>query len=268
MQQRCLGTPESLPVRQLPPLDAHAHIDADIASSDLDDLDALVFAVTRSLDEAEVATQRSDRLAIWGVGCHPGLKKAQDAFDVERFDELLQRTPFVGEVGLDGSSRVPMEQQTRVLAGLLEALASSPRIASLHSYGATAETIEALGTDPPPGIVLHWWLGTPEETKRAVDLGCYFSVNSSGARRAEVMRSIPADRLLTETDHPFGDRRSGPGRRPGQVGDVERAIAVSLDLDPPEVRRLVWANFASLVRLTGCSGQLPRQVRVALAAAT
>lgn len=47
-------------MKRLPPIDLHAHIEADIASSDLSELGSLVFAATRSLDEAEQALGRSD----------------------------------------------------------------------------------------------------------------------------------------------------------------------------------------------------------------
>ena len=86
-------------MRRILPLDAHAHIGADIERSEMVKLGAFVMAVTRTLDEADVATRRDDPMAVWGVGCHPGLSKAQRGFDVGRFQELVARTPFVGELG-------------------------------------------------------------------------------------------------------------------------------------------------------------------------
>ena len=83
-------------MRSLPPLDAHTHIDANIEPAEIKNLGAFVMAVTRTLDEADIATRRDDDMAIWGVGCHPGLKKAQQAFDADRFQQLLIRTPFAG----------------------------------------------------------------------------------------------------------------------------------------------------------------------------
>ena len=55
-------------MRALPPLDLHAHIDTGIAAAELTALQAVVFAVTRSLDEAARALNRSDGMTIWGVG--------------------------------------------------------------------------------------------------------------------------------------------------------------------------------------------------------
>lgn len=59
--------------------------------------------------------------------------------------------------------------------------------------------------------------------RRAVDRGRYFSVNEgmlASATGLRVMREIPIDRVLTETDGPFlarGDARIKPG-------DVGRAV--------------------------------------------
>ena len=252
-------------MRSLPPIDAHTHIDADIDHAEIRNLGALVMAVTRTLDEADIATRRDDGMTIWGVGCHPGLKTAQSAFDAHRFEELLTRTAFAGELGLDGKSRVPMDKQVETLFEAFDVLRRTPRLASLHSYAATGQLLELLEAGSPPGIILHWWLGDAQQTRRAVNLGCYFSVNASSVRRKDVLAGIPRDRLLTETDHPFGDRRSRP-RRPGLVDDVERALGHQHGMSPREVRRLMWSNLRVLISTTGCSTMLPPETRVALIA--
>ena len=252
-------------MRSPPPIDAHAHIDADIDPLEIRKLGAFVIAVTRTLDEADIATLRTDNMAVWGVGCHPGLKKAQNAFDTNRFEELLTRTAVAGELGLDGKSRVSMDQQVATLEKALNVLRRKPRLASLHSNAATGQLLELLEACCPPGIVLHWWLGDARQTERAVELGCYFTVNASSVRRKDVLAAIPMDRVLTETDHPFGDRRSRP-RRPGSVADVEQALGLQHGMSPSEVRRLMWSNLRLLIKTTGCSTMLPPETRVALAA--
>ena len=254
-------------MRNLPPIDAHTHIDVDIDDFAIRSLGALVMAVTRSLDEADIATRRGDGMAIWGVGCHPGLKMAQNAFEAHRFQELLTRTALAGELGLDGKSRVPMNQQVETLSQAFDVLHRTPRLTSLHSYAATGQLLELLEAGSPPGIILHWWLGDEEQTQRAVELGCYFSVNASSVKRKDVLAQIPRDRLLTETDHPFGDKRSRLPR-PGRVDDVEQAIGRQHGMSPSEVRRLMWSNFRVLILTTGCSTMLPRETRVVYAANT
>lgn len=99
----------------LPPIDAHAHIDVRIAPSELQALGAFVFAVTRSLDEWDAAQRRRDHMTQWGVGCRPAVPTAVTAFSEVRFARALETAAFVGEVGLDRRSRVPMQRQVAVL---------------------------------------------------------------------------------------------------------------------------------------------------------
>lgn len=251
-------------MRTLPPLDLHAHVDTGIEFAELTALGAIVFAVTRSLDEAERALKRSDQTTIWGVGCHPGLVGVQRAFDPKRFRALAERTPYVGEIGLDGASRVPMDMQRNTLTSVLSVLQRNPRITSLHSYRATSEILSLIAEFPQPGLILHWWLGTASETSRAVELGCYFSVNRSSARRTELLAQIPLNRVLPETDHPFGNKGHGL-QRPGEVRHVEAALADAYGLGRAEIRRQTWRNLASIALESKTGRLLPSRIRRQLA---
>lgn len=195
------------------------------------------------------------------MGCHPGLVSAHEAFDIKRFASLITRTAFVSEIGLDGSSRVPVATQEATLDSILTILQRAPRIASLHSYRATDHVIAALERRPIRGAILHWWLGDAGDTRRAVELGCFFSVNASCVRRTDLLGLIPLDRLLTETDHPFGDRRSGAAARPGHVTTVEESLARQHGKAVATIRSAMWTNLARLVSETGCAQLLPRAVR-------
>ncbi|MFI2214802.1 TatD family hydrolase [Streptomyces sp. NPDC020141] len=248
----------------LPPLDMHAHIDTSVPADDLAGLGAVVFVATRSLAEAAQAVQRHDERIIWGVGIHPGLARSHTGFDPDTFTRLIDRTPLVSEIGLDGKSRVPMDRQQATLRRVLAVLARTPRIASIHSYAACAQVLDELERSPAPGMVLHWWLGEPALTARAVGLGCYFSLNASAVRNTTLLEAIPLDRVLTETDHPFGDHSSRPPF-PGNVALVEQALACHHQMTPEDIRRIVWCNLATLVRDTRCAAQLSRRVRSHLA---
>ncbi|MFJ3975880.1 TatD family hydrolase [Streptomyces sp. NPDC090021] len=171
---------------------------------------------------------------------------------------------MVSEIGLDGKSRVPMDRQQATLRRVLAVLARTPRIASIHSYAACAQVLDELERSPAPGMVLHWWLGEPALTARAVGLGCYFSLNASAIRKTTLLEAIPLDRVLTETDHPFGDRSSRPPL-PGNVALIEQALARHHQMTPEDIRRIVWRNLATLVRDTRCAAQLSRRVRSHLA---
>jgi TatD DNase family protein len=252
----------------LPPLDLHAHIDIAAPADDLQRLGAVVFAATRSLAEARAALQRQDELVIWGVGSHPGMVRSHNSFDPAGFRALIGQTAFVSEVGLDGSAKIPRQQQLQTLRGVLNLLVNQPRITSLHSYRATDELLDELAERPVHGAVLHWWLGSAAATTRAVELGCYFSVNAAMLRQPGILRHIQLDRLITETDHPYGDRSGPEPHQPGNVLPVEHAIGRVYGLDPEAIRGIMWRNLARLVQDAGCGHLLSGRISSYLALAS
>lgn len=248
-------------MRVPPPLDTHAHVDPGIDGAELRKLGAFIFAMTRSLDEFETVRSRSDLRTLWGVGVHPGLVRAQKAFTVERFRQHIQDTPLVGEVGLDGSSRVPIELQTATFRHVLEELQRHPRIVSVHSSGAHLRVLRELHRTPVEGVILHWWTGGAEATEEAVRLGCYFSLPPAMMSADETLSVIPPDRILSETDHPYGDRRVPGRRQPGGTSEVEQCTAQRFGVDKLSQRFSFWDNFARLVQQAGVRDRLGSEWR-------
>lgn len=252
-----------------PPLDLHAHVDTGIDPASLLDLRAVIFAASRSLEESEraLARQPSDLLTIWGVGVHPGLKSALESYTSTEFRTLLDRSGYVGEIGLDGKVPSRLPRQREVFASILGELQAYPRLTSIHSYAATAEVVEELTRTPIVGAILHWWLGDAETTQQAVDLGAFFSINAASVRRSDLLDVIPMDRLLLETDHPDGNRYGSRPRQPGGITDVEVALARHHGIKPADVRLKVWENLARLVTMTNVGALLPPRVAAILTAA-
>lgn len=228
------------------PLDVHAHVDLEIDVHEVRLLGAFIFAMTRSLREFETASKRSDPRMIWGVGVHPGLVRSIKAFDSSEFERIVVDTPLVGEVGLDGSSRVPMSDQVRVFRSVLETLSRHPRLVSVHSAGAQLQVLRELHRTPIRGVILHWWTGSVELTEEAIRLGCYFSLPPAMMSKSDLLALIPKDRLLAETDHPSGDRYTGGRKRPGNVREVENKLANLHGQDPFDIRIACWRNLARL----------------------
>lgn len=252
---------------QLPPLDLHAHINPNTSAADLERLGAVVFAATRSLDEYKSVKTRRDQVTVWGVGCHPGVTQAQQDFDAEIFGSLLASSAFVSEIGLDRRSKVSPEEQERVFHSILDRLQSTPRIASIHSSGAPGRVLDALERRPIRGAVLHWWRGDEVHTRRAVELDCWFSINAAGAKHPDDVVQIPVERILTETDHPSGNRASSTPRQPGATTDVEKALAQIYGTTAEVIRHQIWANFARLVDQSSTATLLPAPVQRMVAAA-
>jgi TatD DNase family protein len=82
------------------------------------------------------------------------------------------------------------------------------RIISLHSRGASGAILDALEAYSSAGIfILHWYLGTMRQIARAAEMGCWFSVGPSmlsSARGSAALAAMPRERVLPETDGPFG----------------------------------------------------------------
>jgi TatD DNase family protein len=243
-------------MKNLPTLDAHAHLDPARTKKELAESGA-VLAMTFSLEQAAVAIERNDGRIAWGAGCHPRNARAQEAFDIHQFCNLVKHTTIVGEVGLDAGSAVPLAEQRRVFRQILEVVADHPRLVSIHSTRATAALVlEELQRRRVSVPVIHGrWMGTAAETRDALELGCYFSIHSQVARYSIYRNMIPPERVLVETDHGAGDP---PAAIPCRIEWVEYLVAQQYDLDVKNIRRLVWQNFGTIIHRTGTAGLLPR----------
>ena len=223
-----------------PSLDAHAHLDpaARVGGA------GFVLAMTLSAAEAADALARREPRVVWGAGCHPRRARAVRAFDRDEFDALVMRTPVVGEVGLDATSRVPYVEQVAAFRGALAVARSRGRIVSVHPHETSREVLDELRRRMPPAVVLHWWSGDADETRRAVRLGCYFSVHRAVARRL-VWRDVPRDRLLVESDVGY---QEAPNAIPAIVGRTEAMLAERIGSDVATVRANAWRALGALVR--------------------
>lgn len=229
----------------LPGLDCHAHIAPDVTRRQLATLgDAQIFAVTRSLSEARQVVDRDDPRLTWGIGVHPAVADARAEYDPGTFRQLLPQFALVGEVGLD--RRGARREQVQILSDVLDACATRPVMISIHSTGRTREVIELVGRQPHPGVILHWFLGTPDEVTKAVSLGLYFSVNN--AMSDEQLTAIPRDRILPETDFPSRQVRA---RIPGETGPLEKRLARNWHVSDDESRYQLWTNLKHLAIASG-----------------
>ena len=55
-------------------------------------------------------------------------------------------------------------------------------------------------------VILHWYSGGATDLRRAIEQGCYFSINHQmlqSANGKNIVGSIPVDRILIESDAPF-----------------------------------------------------------------
>jgi len=192
------------------------------------------------------------------LGLHPEIAVERES-ELGLFEELLPQTNYVGEVGLDGSKphRATLDRQGAILSEILSMCArAGGKILSLHSRGAASLLLDVLECEPLAGTpVLHWFSGTDREIARAVEIGCWFSVGTPmlvSQRGRDAMSKMPIDRVLPETDGPFGMLRGQP-LYPWEAKGVEDLVSSHMRADRSEIsaqfednlRRLLGAPVAS-----------------------
>lgn len=141
------------------------------------------------------------------LGLHPQLAY-QRVHELDLFDALLPSAKYVGEIGLDGGKEFKehWDVQLKVFRHILRSVSrEGGRYMSIHSrFSATTVLDELKGIDGTP--ILHWFTGTKKELRRAINMGCWFSVGPAmlaTKKGMSLVSLIPKDRILTETDGPF-----------------------------------------------------------------
>lgn len=238
------------------PVDFHCHLDL------YQDMEAeytrcevarcLTLAVTTTpkafARNAEMAKTR--RFVHAALGLHPQLV-AQRASELSLFEELVHSTRYVGEVGLDAGRRFypSFESQKMVFERVMTLCARfGDKVISIHSVRTAKQVldvVERTGTDRTCVPVLHWFNASKSETRRALELGCYFSVNEQmllapGGRA--LLEAVPIGRILTETDAPFQSDKT-----PGHVHGAIRLIARAYDLEVSATEARIWRTATELL---------------------
>jgi len=142
------------------------------------------------------------------LGMHPELVP-QYKNQLGQFYDLLDLTSFVGEIGLDFTTRDETHQkaQKMIFEKILSLCSNKEnKILSVHSRKADKDAIEIIGKNYPNKIIMHWYSGSISNLEKAIDNGFYFTVNSimiMSKNGQEIIRQIPKEKLLLETDGPF-----------------------------------------------------------------
>ena len=185
------------------------------------------------------------------LGLHPQVAHERHG-ELALFEGLLPETRYVGEVGLDGSPehRQHQDVQRRCFDRILRACASAGgRVMTVHSRRAADAVLDAYEREPRAGtMILHWFTGSRRELERADALGCWFSVGPAmvrSQRGRDLLRAMPRDRLLTETDGPFVTGKTGP-LLPGNVACAVDALAAAWAIPSEETRNALNDNLRRL----------------------
>ena len=240
--------------------DSHAHLDAGDEPAAMLVSRAAAAGVTRIVT---IGTDlRSSRAALEIADAHDGVFAAlgidpHQAASPEagRLDELAEllghpRAVAVGETGLDNARRYATPEEQRRLLDAHLALADELGLpVVIHSRDAAAETADALASFS--GMVILHCFSSPALLPAALERGYYVSFagnatypNADDLRRA--CTSVPADRILVETDTPYLSPQAVRGRsnEPAHLVHTISALAEVRGEDADELAAATHRNAA------------------------
>ena len=149
------------------------------------------------------------RLAL---GFHPQLANDYKN-ELFLFTKYLERTSYIGEIGLDFSSEYISTRNIQIscLKYILEKLQGKNKIFSVHSRRAERELFSLLQDYNIKNVIFHWYSGPLSLIPEIISEGYYFSINeamtqSSSGRK--IIDKIPLNRILTESDAPFNRKNN------------------------------------------------------------
>jgi len=222
----------------------------------VDSIVATGTSVPESTNALKVSTTYSQSVYAT-AGVHPHHARECDATTIPALRVLAQqpRVVAIGECGLDFNrnySRHP--DQEKWFAAQVELAGELGKPLFLHSRDAKEHFVGLLKQfrSLPPAVA-HCFTGDGDELRAYLDLGLYIGITGwicderRGAHLIELVRDIPADRLMLETDSPYltprdlrpqpKARRNEPSFLPHILRTVARAAGRPVDAVADETTR-------------------------------
>ncbi|MDP2704631.1 MAG: TatD family hydrolase [bacterium] len=150
------------------------------------------------------------------------------------------------------------EKQRRVFERHIELSHEVGKPLMIHCREAYGHLVEILNSkseilNDPPGIV-HFFAGTKEDAKKLLDLGFSFTfggVITFARDYDEIIRFIPMDRILSETDAPYVTPAPYRGKRnePAYVIEVVKKLAEIRGISVEQMREQIWENAKRVFRI-------------------
>ena len=250
-------------------VDSHCHLDFPDFAAELDAVVARARAagVGRIVTISTRVKRQPQLLAIaekypevfCTVGTHP--HQASEELDVgaKTLVDLSKHPKIVaiGEAGLDYHYDTgPRNDQLKSFREHIAAARETGLPVVIHSRDCDADMAAVLTEEMDQGAfraVLHCFTAGPELARTAIDLGLYIgftgilTFKGSQALR-DIARSLPADRILVETDSPFLAPVPYRGKRcePAYVAETAKVLAESRGVSAAEIARQTTENFFRL----------------------
>lgn len=245
-------------------VDFHCHVDLHqdppglIAACERERIVTLAVTTTPRAWPQNREWTAASRYVHAAVGLHPELV-GERGDEIGLLEEFIGEARLVGEIGLDGSPqhRNSWDSQREVFVrALRRAQELGGRVVSIHSRRAADETIRLVAEHTTPDRVLpvlHWFSGSQSAATRAVAHGCYFSINQRMLEHKaglSLVRKLPLDRLLTETDSPFTTQGNRPSK-PSDTRATAQSLALARDAHGSELSGAIAENSNSVLQFAG-----------------
>lgn len=197
--------------------------------------------------------------ALAAPGVHPLAAGEWRREAANELESLLDAAVAVGEIGLDGMPAAPSRaEQERAFRAQLQLAIAARRPALIHCRGAMGRVLEILRAEGAQRIggIFHAFSGSLESALAAIRLNFAIGVGGPitypGARRGpEVVRDVPAEWLVLETDAP--DLAPVPHRggdnRPAYLPLIAERVATLRNWSLAETARLTTANARRILHL-------------------
>jgi TatD DNase family protein len=244
--------------------DTHAHLDDDRFDEDrkqvieqckAEGVELILNAASNlhtSLKSIELAKEYDFIYAA--VGVHPHDAKSMDNKTIDMLRDLAAnpKVKAIGEIGLDYhydfSPREVQKQVFMMQIDLAKQLKLPIIVHDRESHGDIMELFNKMNVKDMGGV-LHSFSGSIEMARECVKLGFYLSISGpltfkNNVKTVEVVREIPLDMLLIETDSPYLTPTPYRGQRnyPGYVRYVAEKIAEIKGISFEEVAKKTLEN--------------------------
>lgn len=236
-------------------IDTHFHLDYyknhNKLYEEINNLRQYTLCVTNlpEVFESCIDLYKQTKYLKFALGYNPQMIK-DTPFNKSSFLRCLNKTKYIGEVGLDFSNQYLKYkgEQLEIFDYICNIAARQSKILSIHSRKAEKEVLEILKKNNVKSAILHWYTGESELIEEFINIGCYFSINPAMLNRKNglnIINRIPLNRILIESDGPLG-KLDGRKIMPNDIEEIYLRLKEKL-LDK-RLEETIFNNFKQLLQ--------------------